>query len=124
MVRGIFDRFLSGQSLRLIKEWLEGEGILTAAGKSEWTAGTIRNILTNEKYCGDVLMQKTFVADCIEKKTVRNIGQLPMYLIQDNHEGIISRETFHAAQAELTRRNAGKAPSKKQAPTGRSCYSS
>lgn len=68
-------------------------------------------------------MQKTFVADCIEKKTVRNIGQLPMYLIQDNHEGIISRETFHAAQAELTRRNAGKAPSKKQASTGRSCYS-
>ena len=123
VVRGIFDRFLSGQSLRLIKEWLEGEGILTAVGKSEWTAGTIRNILTNEKYCGDVLMQKTFVADCIEKKTVRNIGQLPMYLIQDNHEGIISRETFHAAQAELTRRSAGKAPSKKQAPTGRSCYS-
>lgn len=123
IVRGIYDRFLSGQSLRMIKEWLEGDGILTASGKAEWSHIVIRGILTNEKYCGDVLMQKTFVTDCIDKKTVRNTGQLPMYLIQNNHEGIISRDTFHAAQAELARRNAGRAPSKKQAPTGRSCYS-
>ena len=123
IVRGIYDRFLSGQSLRMIKEWLERDGILTAGGKAEWSHIVIRGILTNEKYCGDVLMQKTFVTDCIDKKTVRNTGQLPMYLIQNNHEGIISRDTFHAAQAELARRNAGRAPSKKQAPTGRSCYS-
>ena len=47
-----------------------------------------------------------------------------MYLVQNHHEGIISRETFDAAQAELARRSAGKSPSKKNAPTGRSRYSS
>ena len=80
-------------------------------------------ILRNEKYCGDVLQQKSFVADCISHKHVRNVGQLPMYLTQDHHEGIVSRDTFHAAKAEFARRNAGRAPSQKQAPTGRSCYS-
>lgn len=50
------------------------------------------------------------------------MGQLPMYLTQDHHEGIVSRDTFHAAKAEFARRNAGRAPSQKQAPTGRSCY--
>ena len=66
----------------------------------------------------DVFTQLT-----IGKRVKKNTGQLPMYLIQDHHEGIISREMFHAAQAELARRNAGKAPSQKQAPTGRAKYS-
>ena len=58
------------------------------------------------------------------KKVKKNTGQLPMYLVQNHHEGIISRETFDAAQAELARRSAGKSPSKKNAPTGRGRYSS
>ena len=64
------------------------------------------------------------IDDCINKKVKKNTGQLPMYLVQNHHEGIISREIFDAAQAELARRNAGKSPSKKNAPTGRSRYSS
>ncbi len=63
--------------------------------------GAIDSILTNEKYCGDVLLQKTYIDDCINKKVKKNTGQLPMYLVQNHHEGIISRETFDAAQAEL-----------------------
>lgn len=51
------------------------------------------------------------------------MGQLPMYLVQDNHEGIITRDRFNQAKAEFARRNAGRAPSQKLAPTGRSCYS-
>ena len=71
-----------------------------------------------------LLLQKTYIDDCINKKVKKNTGQLPMYLVQNHHEGIISRETFDATQAELARRSAGKSPSKKNAPTGRSRYSS
>ena len=81
-------------------------------------------ILTNEKYCGDVLLQKTYISDCISKKVIKNTGQLPMYLVQNHHEGIVSRETFDAAKTELARRNAGKRPSKKNAPTGMVSYAS
>ena len=123
VVRRIYKSFLAGQSLRMIQEWLEREHIINVSGGTSWTVSAIRSILTNEKYCGDVLQQKTFVSDCIERKHVRNTGQLPMYLIQDHHEGIVSRDTFHAVRAELARRTSGKAPSRNKAPTGRSCYS-
>ena len=93
-------------------------------GEPKWARSAIDSILTNEKYCGDVLLQKTYIDDCINKKVKKNTGQLPMYLVQNHHEGIISRETFDTAQAELARRSAGKSPSKKNAPTGRSRYSS
>ena len=123
VVRQIYDSFLGGHSLRMIKDALEAKAVPTVTGGSEWSIAVIRGILQNEKYCGDVLQQKSFVADCISHKHVRNVGQLPMYLTQDHHEGIVSRDTFHAAKAEFARRNAGRAPSQKQAPTGRSCYS-
>lgn len=69
-------------------------------------------------------MQKTFTSDCISRKVIKNTGQLPMYLIQDHHEPIFDRDTFHAIQAELARRNAKKSPSKKNAATGKGCYAS
>ena len=123
VVRRIYNSFLAGQNLRMIQAWLEDEKIPSVWGGTAWTISSIRGILTNEKYCGDVLQQKTFISDCIERRSIRNTGQLPMYLIQDHHEGIVSRETFHAVKAEFARRNAGKAPSRNKAPTGRSCYS-
>ena len=123
VVRQIYDSFLGGHSLRMIKEALEAKAIPTVTGGSEWSIAVIRGILQNEKYCGDVLQQKSFVADCISHRHVRNVGQLPMYLTQDHHQGIVSRDTFHAVKAEFARRSAGRAPSQKQAPTGRSCYS-
>ena len=123
VVRRIYDSFLAGQSLRMIKEDLERRGVATVTGGTEWSIGSIRGILQNEKYCGDILQQKSFVNDCISRKHIRNVGQLPMYLTQNHHEGIVSRDTFNAVKAEFARRNAGRAPSKKQAPTGLSCYS-
>ncbi len=124
VVRRIYDLFLSGTSIRDIKEYLEQNNIRNVDGEVKWARNAINSILTNEKYCGDVLLQKTYIDDCINKKVKKNTGQLPMYLVQNHHEGIISREIFDAAQAELARRNAGKSPSKKNAPTGRSRYSS
>ena len=123
VVRRIYARILAGDSLRIIRDTLNADSIPAKGGK-EWHESTVRGIITNEKYCGDVLMQKTFKTDLISGKTAKNTGQLPMYLIQDNHPGIVTRDTFQAVQTELTRRSAGKSPSGKNAPTGRSCYTS
>lgn len=123
VVREIYKRYLAGASLRQLKEWLEGEGIPDVAGKEEWSISAIRGILTNEKYCGDVILQKTFISDCISKKSVKNTGQLPKYLIQDHHPAIVDRKTFDAVQAELARRKAAQSPTK-AAPTGLTSYAS
>lgn len=124
VVRSIYDQYLAGASYSMIKKRLEAEHILNVSGKPEWSLSVIRSILTNEKYYGDVLLQKTFTKDCISKKIVRNTGQLPMYLVTNNHQGIIDRQTFDAVQVEMARRGACKSPSRKNAPTGLSTYKS
>ena len=85
-VRFIYDRYLAGDSIREIKAALEERKVPTVSGKEVWMGSHIRSILTNEKYCGDVLLQKTFIQDCISKKVIPNTGQLPKYLIQNHHE--------------------------------------
>ena len=122
-VRFIYDRYLAGDSIREIKVALEGQRIPTVSGKVEWMGSHIRSILTNEKYCGDVLLQKNFIQDCISKKVIPNTGQLPKYLIQNHHEGIVSREIFDAVQLEMARRNAKAGATRKSTPTGRGKYS-
>lgn len=124
VVRSIYDQYLTGASLRMIKDRLESEQIPNGVGNIHWTLSSIRSILTNEKYCGDVLLQKTYVSDCISRKVIRNTGQIPMYLVQNHHEGIVDRKTFDAVQTEMARRNAGKSPSKKNATTGMTSYAS
>ena len=124
VVQSIYKQYLAGASLRMIKDRLEAEQIPNAAGNAWWTITAVRSILSNEKYCGDVLLQKSFVSDCINRKVIRNTGQLPMYLVQNHHEGIVDRKTFDAVQAEMARRNAGKSPSKKNASTGMTSYAS
>ena len=123
IVRFIYDRYLAGDTTREIKAALEAQGAPTVSGKGVWMASHIRSILTNEKYCGDVLLQKTFIQDCISKKVIPNTGQLPKYLIQNHHEGIVSRETFDAVQLEMARRNAKVGATRKSTPTGRGKYS-
>ena len=124
IVRRIFALYLTGLSLRMIKDDLESKGIPNLAGEVKWSISTVKAILCNEKYCGDVLMQKTFVQDCISKKRVQNTGQLPMYLVENNHPAIVSREQFGAVQAEMARRSAAESPSVKKASTGRTSYAS
>lgn len=124
VVQRIYQQYLAGASFRMIANALEADHIPNAAGEPTWTITAVRGILTNEKYCGDVLRQKTFRSDCISGKVIRNTGQLPMYLIENHHEGIVDRKTFDAVQAEMARRNAGKSPSRKNAPTGLFSYAS
>ena len=122
-VRRIFERYLAGKSIQNIRQALEASGVRNAAGTTEWTASNLRAILTNEKYCGDALLQKTFIKDCISKKAILNTGQLPKVLIQDNHEAIVSREMFDAVQLEIARRRAQDGRTRKSAPTGRGKFS-
>ena len=124
VVREIYRQYLAGASLRMIRDALQANSVSGDISESNWTISRIKSILTNEKYCGDVLLQKTYISDCLSKKVMKNTGQLPMYLVQDNHEGIVSRETFDAVQTEMARRNAAKSPSKKNASTGLTSYAS
>jgi DNA invertase Pin-like site-specific DNA recombinase len=98
IVRKIFDLYLQGYGCRKIKRWLEEHGIKTVTGKSEWSTSTIDRMLSNEKYIGDVLMQKTFTPDTLGGLQVKNTGQQTMYLIENDHEPIIDRETWIQVQ--------------------------
>ena len=104
-VKMIFELFLDGYSLTSIKNTLESKGLITATGKKIWNQSLIQSILKNEKYVGDALLQKTFTADCITKKVVKNNGERPMYLVSNHHEPIVDRDTFNRVQQELARRS-------------------
>ena len=103
-VRLIFQRYLAGDSQAEIKQLLEIRGIPSPMGKPTWTATTIRSILTNEKYKGDALLQKTYVVDCISHKVKKNDDR-PQYYVENNHPPIVSREIFNRVQEEIARRN-------------------
>ncbi len=81
------------------------------------------NILRNEKYCGDCILQKTVTVDCISKTRKANQGEAPMYIVENNHPAIISREVFNRAQEELSRRNSLRLQSDKTAVTANGRYS-
>lgn len=98
IVRLIYDLYLKGYGCRKIKSYLEKNGIKTITGKGVWSTSTIDRILSNEKYVGTVLSQKTFVENCLTHKQAKNNGEFPMYLIEDNHEAIISKEIFEEVQ--------------------------
>lgn len=104
IVRLIYSRFLAGDSQKQIKDLLEAKGILSPMGKPQWTVTTIRSILSNEKYKGDALLQKTYVVDCISHKSKKNDDR-PQYYVENNHPAIIPREMFDRVQEELARRN-------------------
>ena len=98
IVRMIFDLYVHGNSVRKIQKYLESHGLKTVTGKSEWSISTIDRMLSNEKYVGQVLMQKTYVPDFLTGKKEKNRGQLEMYLVEDAHEPIIDQEAFDRAQ--------------------------
>mgnify|MGYP002734854707 FL=1 len=123
VVQFIYQQYLYGDSLRMIKDKLDKDGILNPKGEAGWLISSIKSILTNEKYCGDVLGQKTYKESVIGGKVMKNNGQLPQVLVQNNHPRIITREMFYAVQEEMKRRTASRSPSTKSA-TGRTSYAS
>ena len=103
-VKKMFDLYLDGYSTRKIADYLNAQGAITRRG-NEWNERGVQRALSNEKYIGDMLMQKTYSVDCISKKTKKNNGELPKYLISNNHTPIVSREVFKLVQAETAKRN-------------------
>ena len=105
VVKKIYDLYLQGNGVRKIKRYLENNGIKTVTGKAEWSTSTIDRMLSNEKYIGHVLMQKTYTPDFLTGKQEKNNGELAMYLIENVHEPIIDRETFELVQEIKGRKN-------------------
>ena len=106
VVKEIYRLYLDGMSLNMIVEKLNEKGLTTKGNGSPYRKEVVQRILTNEKYTGDALLQKTYVTDCITKKTRKNNGELPMYLVKNHHEPIISRVDFNRVQEEMARRSA------------------
>ena len=98
IVRQIFNLYLQGNGVRKIKRYLEENGVKTVTGKAEWSTSTIDRMLSNEKYIGQVLMQKTNTPNILTGKQEKNNGELAMYLIKNAHEPIIDRELFEQVQ--------------------------
>ena len=123
-VRRIYRSYLRGASLGIIERELIADGIPTAEGVKNWSRQVIRNILTNEKYAGDALLQKTYVTDCISKKVRKNNGERPMYYVENHHEGIVPREVYQRVQEEISRRSSKRKVMQKSAKTEQGKYSS
>ena len=104
VVRRIYGEFLAGKSACQIAKELTEDGIPTPAGKEKWSPATVQNILSNEKYRGDALLQKTFSIDFLSKDRIKNEGQVPQYYVEDDHEAIIPATTFERVQYEIERR--------------------
>lgn len=104
IVKRIYREYLEGASLKEICKGLMADGILTGAGNKVWRATTLHKILTNEKYIGDALLQKTYTVDFLNKKRVKNNGIAPQYYVEGNHEAIIPKDIFMQVQEELSRR--------------------
>jgi DNA invertase Pin-like site-specific DNA recombinase len=103
VVRLMFNLYLEGLGQVAIANRLNELGIPGSWGKT-WSSGTVHRILVNPKMCGNVLHQRTFVTDHMTKRQKTNKGELPMFLFEDSHKGIISKDTFDAVQAEIARR--------------------
>ena len=104
-VKRIYERFLAGDSLATIASDLNADGIPTPSGVGQWQRGTIESILTNEKYKGDAVLNKTYIRDCLSKKVMINNGERPKYYVENNHPAIIDSGTFGRVQEEMARRS-------------------
>lgn len=104
VVRMIFADYLSGLGKNAIMKKLIGLGIPTKCG-GRWMESTVSSILTNEKYKGDALLQKTFTDNYLDHSSVKNTGQIPQYYVENNHPAIIERDLWEQVQFEIDRRN-------------------
>ena len=80
--------------------------ICTPTGGDKWCASTVQSILENEKYCGELLMQKYYTEDFLTHKVVKNAGVLPQYFVEDDHEPIVPKAVYYQVQDERKRRSA------------------
>ena len=103
VVRMMFDLYLNGMTKKSIAEHLNSSGILNRS-KRPWDTASIKRIMRNSTYTGDLLLQKQYVTDSFPRKKKNNKGELPQYLVQDSHQAIVSRSILEQAEIEKQRR--------------------
>lgn len=104
IVRYMFERYVEGVGSSTIAKELTAKEIKTPKGGYKWNESTVRGILKNEKYIGDVLMGKTFTIDPISHKRLSNLGEVDKHYLKGHHEPIISKELFDRVQEIRTKR--------------------
>lgn len=106
IVQSIFHKYLyEGKGLFTISRELMEKGVQTSRENKKWYPTTVKSILGNEKYIGDLKQGKTYIEDFLNKKTKKNKGEREFVIIKNNHEPIISREDFEKAQEEMEKRH-------------------
>lgn len=100
-VRLMFQWLLDGANISEIQERLYVMRIPSPGGKQRWPYSSVRYVLSNEKYCGNIIMQKTFIADVLDHKVIKNVGQEPIYILRGVLPAIISIDEWLAAQRIL-----------------------
>ena len=123
IVERIFNLYLAGETVDKISKMMQAENYDIPDKTISFSKGMIMNMLSNERYCGDVILQKSVTIDCIEKKRKKNTGEAPMYYVQNNHPAIIDRVTFNKVQEELARRKTKTPGSAKSSITSTGKYS-
>ena len=103
-VKRIYRLFLDGYSYAPICGILEQEGRKTPEGRTKWIDTTVKRILTNEKYKGDAMLQKSYTPDFLTRKAIKNNGVLPQYYVKGHHEAIISPGVWAQVQVEMKKR--------------------
>lgn len=103
VVRRIFELYVGGKGMVAIANMLNRKGVKPLI-KAKWCKNSVRNILTNISYTGDLILQKTYHENYMTKKTKFNKGELPQYYVEDHHEPIISHELFDKANEIIKKR--------------------
>ena len=122
VIRSIYQWFLDGNSLQMIGKRLESQGTPSPRGKETWSIATIRSILSNVKYKGDVLLQKTYKPSLFSNHAIENNGDLPKYYIASCLPQILESGIFDRAQEEMAKR-VSKRPASENAKTPFGRYS-
>ena len=124
IIEDIFELYLSGKTIREVADIVKNKYPVIPNGKKiNFSLGAIQAILTNEKYCGDAILQKTVTIDCITKTRRKNTGEAPMYYVRDNHPAIIDRDKFNRVQTEMVSRTTKRPQSNKTTLTAQGKYS-
>lgn len=104
IVRWVFESYMDGVSPDVLARKLNEQGVPGCMGEPKWATSTIMGMLQNEKHMGDAILQKTYTADFLTKKMVKNEGQMEQYYVKDDHPAIIEKEFWEAVQMEIDRR--------------------
>jgi len=103
LIKMIYELYLNGKGFLTIAKYLNTQGYKTSRDHP-WALMSVQKILTNETYTGNLLLQKTYKNNFLEKKKTINQGELPRYRVEHSHPAIIDLETFNKVQEEIALR--------------------